>query len=118
MITFLIAAALLSAEHPEDGAHGCHVIRYAADGTRTETMPKGQAGNQRRGDGRNAARASADGRGSSVSVSARSNGRGASSASASASSTTDGEGRTITKTQDDDGCTIVIDERRVRGEDR
>lgn len=50
---------------------------------------------------------------SSVGVSASSGAPGR--AFASTSSRTDGRGRTVTTTQDEEGCTVVIDERGARG---
>lgn len=91
----------------------CEVFRILADGRQVRTKaPEGVS-----------ARGSSSGRSSSISIRSRS---GGSSSSASAfssssgggrgtaravSSYTDEEGRTVTTTQDEKGCRIVIDDR-------
>ena len=100
----LIAAAGAAGLGPEDPQ--CHVVHYAADGTRTESAPSRPYS-----------------RPAGAAASARSTGGSASSVSASSSSSSDGPtvvrtqagGRTITKTYENTGCTIVIDERPPEG---
>lgn len=106
-ITASIAAASVSGLKPEDAQ--CRVVRFAADGARTETAPSRPYS-----------------RPSGVSASETSSGRGSSRVSVSSSSSSDGatvvrasvDGRTITKTYDDKGCTVVIDERPEQGAGR
>lgn len=115
MAALTLAASLLTAADvsdaltPQDAQ--CRVIHYAADGARHETAPT-----------------RAYSRPSEVSTSSRSSGGGhaRSSTSVSASSSSSGGGqsvaksddgrRSITRTYDDDGCSVVIDERPTRGE--
>src|SRR5687767_7063881 len=117
LVMMLIGAAVSSAPAAHAGRAGqgdetCRIIRYAPDGRRTETSPQGDRRTGSPGSASAEARASGSGRASS-SVSAHSSSDG--STAASASSHTDAEGRTVTKTQDQNGCTIVIDERAVKG---
>jgi hypothetical protein len=106
-ITASIAAASAAGLGPDDAQ--CRIIRYAADGARTETAPSRTYS-----------------RPSGVSVNEASSGRGSSRVSVSSSSSSDGatvvrasvDGRTITKTYDDKGCTVVIDERPDQGAER
>jgi len=110
-----LAAAPAQARTPDPGraddvnvdADACEVVRIAPNGARTVTPPK------RSGAGGTAS-VSSRGAGSSVSVSSR--GGGSSAASSSVSS--GGRSHSITTTQDDKGCRIVIDERSARGESR
>jgi len=107
--SLLAAADVSDALKPQDAQ--CRVIHYAADGTRHETPPS-----------------RAYSRPSGVSTSSRSSGGGQvrSSTSVSASSSSSGGGksvarsddgqRSITRSYDNDGCTVVIDERPTRGE--
>jgi hypothetical protein len=99
-----IAAAAGAGLAQEDAQ--CRVVRYAADGERTETPPSPP---YKRPPG--------------VAVSAHSTGGSASSVAVSSSSSSSGPSvvrsrvgkRTITKTYDDAGCTVVIDERPDQG---
>jgi len=107
--SLLAAADVSDAPGPQDAQ--CRVIRYAADGTRHETPPS---------------RAYKRPPGVSTSSSSSGGGHARSSTSVSASSSSSGGGRSvaksddgrrsITRTYDDDGCTVVIDERPTRGE--
>jgi len=101
----LIAAAATSELGPEDAQ--CRVVRYAADGPRTETAPSRPYS---RPAGAVASAHSAGGAASSVSVSSSSSSHGPTVVRTRAG------GRAITKTYDDTGCTIVIDERPSEGE--
>jgi hypothetical protein len=103
-ITASIAAASVPGLKPEDAQ--CRIIRFAADGTRTEIAPSRPYS-----------------RPSGISVNEASSGRGSSRVSVSSSTSSDGasvvrtsvDGRAITKTYDDKGCTVVIDERPEQG---
>lgn len=110
LLAALLAAPALTAAADESrvDADGCEVVRIHPDGSRSVTPPKhgGRTGS---------ASVVQRGGGSSVSVSSRSSGSGA-SAAASSVSTGDGRSRSITTTQDDKGCRVVIDERPARGE--
>lgn len=114
LVTIAVAATAAAAFMPAPGDDvdpRCRVIRFDQDGRRTETAPTVAHVS---GAGSAQARASANGHGSaSVSVSASSSSDG--SSHASASSRTDGRGRKITTTHNQDGCTIVIDERAAQG---
>lgn len=115
MAALTLAATLLAAADasdtlgPQDSQ--CRVIRYAADGARHETPPSQpysrppgvSVSSSSSGDG--GARAS-----SSVSASSSSSGGG------SAVARSQSDGRSITRSYDNDGCTVVIDERPARGE--
>ena len=109
LAAMLLAADLTDVVDPEDA--GCRVVHHAADGTmrqtppsRLYTRPSGVA-----------ARAHSSGDGgtrSSAVVSARSSSSGA----AASTVRTESGGRRITKSYDNDGCTVVIDDRPARGE--
>jgi hypothetical protein len=116
MAALTLAASLLTAADvsdaltPQDAQ--CRVIHYAADGTRRETppsraytRPSGVSTSSKSSNGGGHARAS-----SSVSASSSS-----SSGGKSVAKSDDGR-RSITRTYDDAGCTVVIDERPTRGE--
>lgn len=113
---FGIAAATLAGSTGADAqvdvdAEGCRVIRYTADGRRTETSP----GGVRRGaPGAAAASVATGGASARSTVRASSSSRGGGTAVATATSI-DAQGRTITTTHDQDGCTVTIDERTVQG---
>lgn len=114
MAGLILAAAILSADvaralDPQDKQ--CLVVHYAADGARREappsapyTRPRGAAASARSSGGGEAR--------SSTSVSAGASGAG----EASAVVRTQSGGRTITKTYDNKGCTVVVDDRPARGE--
>ena len=116
MAGLILAAAILSADvaqalDPQDKQ--CRVVHYAADGARHDIPPSRPyvrppavaASARSSGEGEGEAR-------SSTSVSASSSGSG----NASAVVRTQSGGRTITKTYDNKGCTVVVDDRQVRGE--
>lgn len=87
----------------------CLVIHYYGNGSRTETAPtKSQTKVPKSGE--STAHASSVGN-SSVRASANSTG---SNSSASASSRSDGNGRMVTRTDNEEGCTIFIDERPIK----
>ncbi len=96
---------------PDVDTEGCRVIRLTADGQRVETPPQGV----RRGSpGTASASVSSAGGGSRSTVSVSSSSQGGGTARSTASAT-DAQGRTTTTTHDQDGCTVIIDERNVRG---
>lgn len=110
LVAILSAADLSGVLEPQDAQ--CRVIHYAADGTRHETPPRrpysrppevstSSSSSSRRGE----AHAS-----SSVSASSSSSGGGA------AVSRSQSNGRSISRSYDNDGCTVVIDDRPARGE--
>ena len=114
MAGLILAAAILSADvaqalDPQDKQ--CRVVHYAADGTRHDIPPSRPyvrppaVAASARSSGEGEAR-------SSTSVSASSSGSG----KASAVVRTQSGGRAITKTYDNKGCTVVVDDRQVRGE--
>jgi hypothetical protein len=109
MITVAVAAAIVAAStsalDPEDAQ--CRIVTYAADGARTETPPSRPYS-----------------RPSAVSMRSASRDPGSSHVSVSSSSSSGGgesvvrgrlDGRAITKTYNDKGCTVVIDERPEQG---
>lgn len=115
----LSAAGVSSAQvsvSTDNDAEVCRVVRILANGRRvvTRSVEGDVAASFRmsdRGRGpRNSSSASASSSVSSSSV----NGRTVSSASAR----TNGRGRTVTTTRDEDGCTVVIDERTLKGTQR
>ena len=89
----------------------CRVVRILPNGRRIERPAT--PGVRRRDAGRSAAAVSTGGSSAAVSVSASSGGSGY--ASSSATSTSGRRGRTVTTTNDENGCTVVIDERGRRG---
>ena len=120
------ATAAAAAGVPNGASATCAVTRILADGREirsTAPDPGGATAKVRRGN--RVAQASASSRGSSrssVSVSSSSSSsssssrRGRSMARA-VSSHTDEAGRTVTTTRDQQGCTIVIDESDLSGEE-
>jgi hypothetical protein len=88
---------------------GCTVVRIARDGTRTVTPPSGGPPSQGASASSHVESHGPASSRSSVSVSASSHGR--STASASASSQAGDRRQTITRTEDERGCTVTIDER-------
>lgn len=111
-----LAAALAfpAVAQPDADRKGCTVVHIARDGTRTVTPPSEPRGQGRPGAASAGASSHADGNGptssrSSVAASASSHGR--STASASASSPGGGRRQTVTRTDDERGCTVTIDDR-------
>lgn len=111
-----LAAALAcpALAQPGPDRRGCTVVHIARDGTRTVTPPSEPGGQVRPGAASASASSHADGHGpassrSSVAASASSHGR--STASASASSTGGDRRQTVTRTDDERGCTVTIDDR-------
>lgn len=108
-----IAAALAGPEAyrpPVEVPPGCRLTHYLADGRRIERRgagPPDVAGTS--------ASARSHARGSSVAQSSVAVSASSSSSSgarqARASATADGGGRTVTHTQDESGCRIVVDDR-------
>lgn len=122
MITILIATASAMLGAPsESGAaqERCTIVRYAADGRRTESFGYpadfGVDVQVRGGPGHSSASARSSGS-SSSSVSASSSTRGA-ARSTSTTSVSDGD-RTVTTHNDDNGCTVVIDDRAADRRDQ
>ncbi len=125
-IVMIGAATAAMAGVPKSAGGTCSMIRILADGREIRSSvpdPGRTSVRTRRGNG--IAQASASSRGSSrssVSVSSSSSssssssGRGRSMARA-VSSHTDEAGRTVTTTRDHRGCTIVIDESDLSGEE-
>lgn len=92
----------------------CRVVRILPSGRRLVTPPRQTyAGRGAAGAAVSVAGASARGSASSTSVSSRSSGAGQVAASASTSSGR--RGRTVTTTHDQNGCTVVVDDRAGRG---
>jgi hypothetical protein len=114
MITILVATSALFGAPSDGGAaqDRCTIIRYAADGRRTESFGYpadfGVDVQVRGGPGHASASARSNGS-SSSSVSMSSSTRGDARSSSSASFR-DGD-RTVTTHTDDKGCTVVIDDR-------
>jgi hypothetical protein len=116
LISSALAAALAIAGSPAAAEisitadPGCTVVRILPSGRRVVTPPNERP--HRRGPAH--ATASASGAGSaSASASSYSSSDGPTSASATSKSGR--PGRTVTTTQDNNGCTVVIDDRRSRG---
>ena len=123
-VVLIGAAAAAMAGAPKSASGTCSMIRILADGReiRSSVRDPGRT-SVRTSRGNGTAQASASSRGSSrssVSVSSSSSssssGRGRSMARA-VSSHTDEAGRTVTTTRDQQGCTIVIDESDLSGEE-
>lgn len=115
-----VAAALAFASAPAAAEPGfiadpaCRVVRILPSGRRLVTPPTERPGRPPSSVGASAASSSSSSSASGVSVASRSSGRG-SHASASASTSTGRRGRTVTTTHDDNGCTVVIDDRPGQG---
>lgn len=121
MITVLIATASALIGQPAVGPtqDRCTVVRYLADGRRTESPgdPADFGVDVRTSRNRGGSSVSVRSSGSaSSSVSASSSSRG-SARSASSASYRDGD-RTITTHTDNSGCTIIVDERPAARRDR
>ena len=129
-IVMIGAATAAMAGVPKSASGTCSMIRILADGReiRSSVPDSGRTSVMtRRGNG--IAQASASSRGSSrsaVSVSSSSSSSSSSSGSSSGrgrsmaravSSHTDEAGRTVTTTRDHRGCTVVIDESDLSGEE-
>lgn len=114
MIVFMIATAstLIAEPIPGPTQDRCTVIRYAADGRRTESQGDpadfGVDVRTNRNPGSSSISVRSSGSGSS-SVSASASSRGGARSTSSASFQ-DGE-RTVTTHTDNGGCTIIVDER-------
>ena len=109
LILALVAAATPAAQ--------CHKIHYREDGTVEESWISSDEATDIRGNAASA-RAHSSGSGSvssssSVSVSSQ-NGKTVSRSSAGAAN----EHRSVEMTNDDTGCTIVVDDRPATGDDR
>jgi hypothetical protein len=119
-----VPAATSAAPHKQGKASGgtCAFVRILPNGRElrsTITDPGGGAVSIGRGGGASAASAHSRGASSSsvsVSSSSSSSAGGRSTARAS-SSHVDEAGRTVTTTRDARGCTIVVDERDMQGEE-
>ena len=120
-----MAASAAPARNAAASSESCVVTRILADGREIRSVaPPGAAGfvSTRRGGG---ARASASARSSGRASASSSSSSSASSSSSSGrrsfaravSSYTDEAGRTVTTTKDGRGCTIVVDERDIEGEE-
>lgn len=109
----LSGAAAIATEAGPAAEETCRTIRFQKDGSVVES-------NARYGSlGVNSASASASGSASSTSrssVSVSSSTSGSGRSSASSSSYSDGRGRSVTVSQDENGCTVTIDERTAQGE--
>lgn len=125
LTTLIVAGAVMTSAATPTPAGQCRRIHYAADGTVSETfVPESEA------DGTTvstSARTSSQGAGSahsSVSVSSSSHGSTSNAAghqqssSSSSSSSSNGMHRSVTVTRNNDGCTIVIDDRPPQGDKR
>jgi hypothetical protein len=97
-------------------ADGCRVVRILTDGRRIETLPRpGVAPSSTpRSVSVSASSRGGDSSRSTVSASSSSSGSALSSAF-STSSSVNGQGRTVSTTQNEEGCTVVIDERAAPG---
>jgi len=113
-VGLMSAPGLPSAMSPDDDDvvidGDCEVIRYLPNGKRVVT-PASRRGSRGSGGVAASSVAVSGSGGSSVSVSSSSHSHGG-RGSAVASSTRNG--RTMTTTHTDDGCTVVIDDRRGR----
>ena len=109
-----MAAGTGSAEQISVSGDDCETVRILKDGSEVRSMSKSDEsarGSARGGTAKAVSVRSGSGSSrSSVSVSSSSSGAGHGSARA-VSSVTDADGRTITTTHDENGCTIVVDER-------
>lgn len=106
-----LAAGTGSAAQVSVSGKECEVTRILKDGRQIRSTAKADGSAQASAAGRASAASVSSATGSSrssVSVSSSSNGGGSARAT---SSVTDAEGRTVTTTHDENGCTIVIDER-------
>ena len=122
LTAFVVTAALSSAgaatSAPVEVSPQCRTVRLTEDGRRIEAPAKSGVGSPARTGAAAAARASAVGASSRSSVSASSSSRGARFSAVATSTTTDADGRTITITHDSKGCTVVVDERELYGDQR
>ncbi len=120
MITVLIATASALIGQPAAGPtqDRCTVVRYAADGRRTESLgdPAEFGIDIRTSRDRGSSSVSVRSRGSSSSSVSASSSHG-SARSTSSTSHRDGD-RTITTHTDNSGCTIIVDERPAARRDR
>ena len=119
LIETAFAAAVAFGGGPADAAlevqadPTCRVVRFLPSGRQIVTPPTQRfrgAGPSRTS---SASASASAGSSAGVSVSSRSSGGG--QASASASTSTGRRGRTVTTTHDENGCTVVIDDRAGPG---
>ena len=107
LLGLAVASAAASGPAQEVSVSGedCEVIRILEDGREVRSTAKAKEAG---GTASASARSGGGSSRSSVSVSSSSQGGGSARGTSSA---TDAEGRTVTTTHDENGCTIVIDER-------
>lgn len=106
--SILAAAEFAGALDPQDAQ--CRVVQFAADGSRHETAPSQPYSRPSGVQTRSSSSGGQARSSSSVSASSASSGGGSSVVRSESG------GRSITKTYDNDGCTVVIDDRPARGE--
>jgi len=125
-IVMIGAAAAVAAGTPKGASGTCSMTRILADGREIRSwVPDPGGASLRTSRGNGVAQASASSRGSSrssVSVSSSSSSSSSSSGrkrsmARAVSSHTDEAGRTVTTTRNQQGCTIVIDESDLSGEE-
>lgn len=119
-VTAALTATTAFAARAQASDETCRVVRYRVDGSRIETTAKDETTAVARSSQGSSAHASVTAEQSApgtarsaVSLSSRSGEHGSATASASR---TDPDGRIVTTTRDESGCTITIDERRIKGE--
>ena len=89
----------------------CRVVRYLSNGRRIERPPTRGAHHRPAG---LSAHVTSSAPGAAAGVSVSSSSRGSGHATATASSSSGPRGRSVTTTHDENGCTVVIDD-RARG---
>lgn len=109
MITAQLALAVALAGGGADAGQECLIVRYAADGTRTERVGDPRPFGVSVGSG--GARITSGGQGSRSSASASSS---SGPAGARTTSTSDDGRRSVTVHMDQSGCTVIVDERPHR----
>jgi hypothetical protein len=108
----VFAAGVAADLDPQDAQ--CRVIHYAADGARHETAPTQRYA----GPPRASASVSSSGPGSASSSVSASSSTSSRNGAASVVVRTQHDGRAITKTYDNEGCTVVVDDRPGPGASR
>ena len=109
LIAAILAAAGLGADLDARDAE-CVIVHYAADGTRSQSAPSKPYAGPRAP----AASMTSTGEGG-VSSSASARSSSSSGDEKSAVTRTERDGRAVTRTYDDNGCTVVIDDRPTSG---
>ena len=106
-----VAGAPAGAEVHVTADPACRVVRILPSGRRIVKPPSGPY--RRHRSAHAAAAVASAGSGASRSVaSVSSSSRGGHATASASSSTSGGRGRTVTTTHDENGCTVVIDDRR------